>query len=52
MGKDVNIRLPPVNVNLKSDARGAVVGLLDVSVLDGNIRRSPNYGADEPTRTE
>ena len=50
MEKGVNIHLPPVNVNLKDDACGAVIGLLDVSVAGGNIGRSSSYGASELTR--
>ena len=38
MGKDVNIRLPPTGANIRDDACGAMVGLLDVSVSRPNRR--------------
>ena len=53
MGQGVNIRPPPIGVNLRDDTRSAVVGRLDVSVPLPIYRGrgSPSYGAGEPTRT-
>ena len=52
MEKGVNIHLPPVSANLKDDACGAMIGLLDVSVVSGNTARSSSYGASELIRTK
>jgi len=40
MGKRVNIPAPPIDVNQKSDTRGAVGGRLDVFVLVLSLERA------------
>ncbi len=53
MGKGVNIRPPPIGVNLESDVQSAVVRRLDVSVLISfRGEGSSGYGQGEPIRTE
>ena len=53
MEKQVNIPAPPISVNIMSDAQGAVVRRLDVSVvMPFRYSGSSIYGASEPTRTK